>query len=401
MVSHRISARGIAGLACLAAVCATVLAVLPAGAARRTMPTVGRIAGAPLSGYAIGADVAPANFLRRWPDQPTGPALVRLLVRDHLTFVRLLDAPPKPEPALYRRLAHGGWRTVFDELDRAQIHAVLLLSGAYTPAGEPTGQVWAPEGSLRAGQPLAIPPQRQMSTARWVSDEAAIISQIRRQFRGQLPRALAGVEVANEPTVDAATRPALARALRVMRRDVRPLPVTIGGWRAPDPQTGRVLYNQPQTAGTVAPLVDFVSAHLYPDNAVKLPGGEPDRASIQVGTYLPYTLSFLRTVTRLADGKPVVVGEFGARSGLDPTVAEGPQGSPAHQAAVLRAVLKAMATLRSRGITGGTVWLLVPHEGVGQECDTFALICYQPKVTQPGLAVLTLAAGAAARRHDG
>lgn len=355
-------------------------------------------AGAPLSGYALGADIAPSDLLPGWRDQPTGRRLVELLARDHLRFVRLLDSPPTPQPWLATRLAGGGWKTVFDELAAARIRAVLLLTGAYTPRGQPTGKVWAPEGPVLDGQAIPAPPAREMSTAAWDANEAAIIGQIRSQSRGHLPRALAGVEIANEPTVDAATLPMLARALRAMRRQVRGVPVTIGGWRAPDPATGRIRYNQPGVTSEVAPLVDFVSVHLYPDNEVRLPGGQPERNSTRSSTYLPYATSYLATVLSKARHKPVVVGEFGGRSGLAYTPSEGPAGSPAHQAAVIRAVTEAMAHFADRGLTGGTVWLLEPHEGTGQRCDTFALICYQPHVVLPALRMLVGAPKQAAHR---
>jgi hypothetical protein len=80
-----------------------------------------------MAGFGLGVDVAPISLLPGQSLQPTGPALIDLLARDHLTVVRLLDSSPTPGIAQAQALAAGGWKTAFGELHQAGIRAVLLV----------------------------------------------------------------------------------------------------------------------------------------------------------------------------------------------------------------------------------------------------------------------------------
>lgn len=48
-----------------------------------------------------------------------------------------------------------------------------------------------------------------MPTTTWSANEVGVLAQVRAQFGGSMPSALAGVEAANEPTIDATTVPML------------------------------------------------------------------------------------------------------------------------------------------------------------------------------------------------
>lgn len=343
-----------------------------------------------MAGFGLGVDVAPINLLPGQSLQPTGPALIDLLVRDHLTQVRLLDSPPAPDIAQAQALAAGGWKTVFGELQHAGIRAVLLLSGAYRADGAPAGGTWAPEGPPGA----SASPVGSMPTATWIADEKAVLTQIRSQNGGSFPPALAGIEVANEPTVDPSTIPDLAQAIAAAHAEAPGIPVTIGGWRAPKTKGQGFLYNDPSTAPAVVPLVDFVSAHLYPDNAV--PSRQhPDRSSTDPSAFAAYARSFLQALVADAKGKPVFVGEFGGRSGLGGGPAASQGGSPAHQQAVVQAVADVLVSEADHGLTGGTAWWLEPALGTHTTCDSFALICLDANGAQPALRTLALIANSA------
>lgn len=134
-----------------------------------------------MSGFKIGADISPIDFLTGQPDSPSGRDLVSLLVADPIRLVRLEAYAGTPFPALAERLHEGGWRTVFSELERAGIGAVLLIGGEAGPDGYFRWGNWPAEpptpGFPRPGQVVE-------STARWVANEAAILADIKAKCGG-------------------------------------------------------------------------------------------------------------------------------------------------------------------------------------------------------------------------
>ncbi len=324
-----------------------------------------------LHGFHLGVVVQPGLLLPGLALKPTGESLVRLLAADHLRTVRLLASgePPRVLAALHQ----GGWHTVFVELKAAHVQAILLLDGQRRPDGRFVRGVVSSHGLIR--RPSV-----------YIADEEAMLADIRRQEGGHLPVSLAAVDVGNEPLVDSANLPALTALVRAIRADLHGRPVTIGGWHTPGGYHGQGVFNQPQVTSRVAPLEDFVSVHLYPDGLLTT----ANTTSTRPATYLPYARRYLETVLAESGNKPVFVEEFGGQNGLAPASNRRLVGSPAHQQAVVEAVLQAMAALRSRGILGGTAWVVEPYQYGNHAvlCDRWSLICFEPARVLPALGSL-------------
>lgn len=347
-----------------------------------------------MRGFAVGGGVSPINFLPGQTDQPTGPALVSLLQREGIRIVRLVAETPAPQPHLYGELHDGGWRKVFSELATAHIGAVLLVGGEAGVDGVRAAGSWPPEPPSPG---FPAPGQAVEPTSQWIANQGAVLADIEAQCGG-VPAALVGVEVANEPLLDAATLPMLRRDVAAVHAEVPGVPVTIAGWRTAADRPGeRWNFNDPADTSLVAPFVDYVCVHLYVDSLPLGPagGGNGTRAAADPATYVPAARRFLAHVIAGAGGKPVFVGEFGSLDGRPETIPFQPSGgSPAHQVAAVEATLEAMVADRAQGVTGGTVWLLEENAGPGYTCTPFELVCFG-KAPMPALATLS----AAARRY--
>ncbi|MDA8064475.1 MAG: hypothetical protein M0031_03055 [Thermaerobacter sp.] len=331
-----------------------------------------------LSGYHVGVNVGVMSLLPGSARSPSGVALVQLLRRQGIPLVRLMPPgearPGQSQAGAFRSLADGGLKAVFAELGSAHIHAILTLDGYHYPDGRPNHSAWG----WRRGQGSYI-----RSAAAFTADEDATLAEIRRQEGGRLPPQVVAIDVVNEPLVDPVNLRRLAQVVAALR-GASGLPVTIGGWhQAASTPGGALRFSRPQATAQVAPMEDFVSVHLYPDGLTRL-----SKETAHPGPYLPAVRAYLRTVLAQARGKLVFVEEFGGLNGLAPARAGGPTlGSAAHQRAVIDAVLQEMWALRSRGVIGGTAWVLVPVRP-GVACDPWSLICYSPSVTLPALADL-------------
>ncbi|HUY85476.1 MAG TPA: hypothetical protein VMU77_00060, partial [Acidimicrobiales bacterium] len=213
----------------------------------------------PMCGFTLGVDLSPINLLPGLPQSqnPTGTSLITLMEEDHIRLIRLVGDAPGPVPVLMGMLHSGGWKTIFTELDSARIGVVLNLGGETAPNGTFDGD-WSAD-------PLQVPSsQAPEPTAQWISNEAGIIEDIKSQCDG-VPPSLVAVEMANEPLLNPTTLPMIGQALAAIRSELPGIAVTVGGWRAPAIKAGTFWdYNDPADTGEIAPLVDYVSAHLYP-----------------------------------------------------------------------------------------------------------------------------------------
>ena len=341
-----------------------------------------------MCGFTLGVDLSPINLLPGLPQSqnPTGTSLITLMEEDHIRLIRLVGDAPGPVPVLMGMLHSGGWKTIFTELDSARIGVVLNLGGETAPNGTFDGD-WSAD-------PLQVPSsQAPEPTAQWISNEAGIIEDIKSQCDG-VPPSLVAVEMANEPLLNPTTLPMIGQALAAIRSELPGIAVTVGGWRAPAIKAGTFWdYNDPADTGEIAPLVDYVSAHLYPDEVASLPDGEA-RNSTDPSKYLSASSGFIQRVIGAAGGKPIMIGEFGAPDGRPETVPLQPSGgSMAHQTAVIQAVIQTMLQESGQGVTGGTVWSLEQNAGGGYPCTPFQLICFGMTAT-PALQSLATAAAA-------
>lgn len=341
-----------------------------------------------MSGFSIGAGISPINLLPGLQDQPTGPALVSLIKSEGIRIVRLVAETPNPQPVVYQEMHASGWRDIFSELSAAHIDAVLLIGGDAGVNGVDSG-TWPPEPVSLA----PTPSQSVESTSQWIANQGAILADIKAQCGG-VPRSLVGIEAANEPLVTQQTIPMLRQDIEALHREVPGLPVTLAGWRTPAIQAGEQWnYNDPADTYLVAPLVDYVTTHMYLDGLPTLPTSKADRYSSDASEYVDTAESFLNQVIAMSERKPVFVGEFGGIDGKPPSSPTDPRGgTPGHQAAIIEASSEAMFADRSRGVTGGTIWLLEQNEGKGYPCSSFDLVCFGEPPMTLGLQALAAAA---------
>lgn len=342
-----------------------------------TSTTAASSARPPMGGFGIGVDVSPANLVPGLSDQPTGPALVSLLQNEGVHIVRLVADDAQRD--IHQEMDSGGWKEVFDELSAAHIDAILLTGGVLGPNGQFSGY-WPPEPLTPT---FPAPGQAVESTQQFIANQNATLTAIKQQCGG-LPSSLVAIEAVNEPLVTSATLPMLQADIAALHGEAPGLPITIAGWRTPAIHAGeRWNFNDPADTALVAPLVDYVTAHMYLDNLPAPPGTRDERAVTDPSTLVPTAAGFLDTVISGAQGKPIFVGEFGGTDGTSPLHGR-PGGSPQHQAAVIEASAQAMYSERSRGVTGGSVWVLEPAEGTGpnSSCSPTTLICFgQPQMT--------------------
>ena len=316
---------------------------------------------APMSGYSIGGDLDVTDLAGGLRRQPTGAALVRLMKNSGVQIVRLYCY----WGCNMNGLTPEQWRNAFDLLRAAGIKVILRLNGS--PHFLRTGIIRNPE--------------------RYIAGEEAILARLKAAYGGSYPANLVAVDPINEPFVDAQTLPQL-RAVTTAIRRYSGLPVSIGGWRTPDGKNGRGVFNSPDPAVVreLAPLVDYLSIHVYPDDGNNVQG-KSARTSTDPATYEPFVRNFLRVAVSNDGGKPVFVEEFGGQNGLAPAGNRPLAGSPAHQRAVVDAVLQTMRSFKGRGVTGGTVFNLA-HAAPWRNCDGWDLICYRPLRIMPALADL-------------
>jgi hypothetical protein len=339
----------------------------------------------PFGGYVLGANV-PADDLAppSSSEQPTGANLPPILSQYGVQVVRLL-APSGADASV--------WQAVYANLQGEKV--ILQLDGGTM---DPNGVI--------------------TDVGAWIANEEATIQQLESALGGMPPNVVA-IDPVNEPLVTAPgtvcpalgavdTLPALQQVTSAIRSDTG-LPVTIGGWRECTPVGGPAqhapgtayLFNRPDPAviGALAGMVDYLSAHIYPDLQPQL------GCSATEQQYEAYAAGFLQALD--GSGKPYFVEEFGgANGGQTPHGNCVSQGSPQHQQQVVDAVLQAMQAEQQAGsaIYGGTVWELEGDFYNGDPCGDptqkdesgtgggTALICFTssgpPWAVMPALADL-------------
>lgn len=289
-----------------------------------------------------GGAVAVSDLQDGLSAQPTGPALVAQMQQHGVNIVRLLpDLTDGPS-----------LKTAFDNLQAGGIAVIFQVSiGSSTVTSAPDA----------------------------IAADEAELQTLSSDYDGKYPANLVALDAINEPLVDGATLPILAQITTALR-SYSGLPVTIGGWQVPGTNGGANVYNQPSAAAEVAPLVDYLSIHMYPEGIVG------DYESTDPTTYETAALQRLQQMIAAVPNKPIFVEEFGAINGVG--ASKFGTGSAAHQKAVIDGSLAAMQSERAptsgaSGIVGGTVWIL-EGQGAGlNSCNAYAFVCFSPAYQSP------------------
>lgn len=210
------------------------------------------------------------------------------------------------------------WRYVFDEAEKYHMNVILLL----VDGGE--------HSAIEEAQTLLDRYGLASAPALWL------------------------VDLDNEPDLSDTRHMAELQTEAAYVHQVAPaVPVTIGGWwksKVPG-HPGESDWQDPADIPRFIDLVDVISAHLYEfEKGVQL-GFTPGQ----------WTRRFLNAVRQEAQGKPILLEEFGAGNGLAPNTGPTPTGSPAWQASVYRGVLQEVAAEHDQGVIGAVAWIIAPR----------------------------------------
>ena len=161
------------------------------------------------------------------------------------------------------------------------------------------------------------------------------------------------VDLDNEPNLSDPQLMAKLREEAAYVHQVAPtVPVTIGGWKSKVPgHLGGSDFQDPADIPRFINLVDVVSPHLY----------EFEQGVQRGFTPRQWTRRFLNAVRQKAQGKPILLEEFGAGNGLAPTTDPTPTGSPEWQASVYRGVLQEVSAEHDQGVLGAVAWIIAPR----------------------------------------
>lgn len=213
--------------------------------------------------------------------------------------------------------SQAAWRYVFDEAENHHMHIILLLvDGGEHPAIEHARTLLDLFGLAQA-------------PALWL------------------------VDLDNEPDLSDPQQMAELRAEAVYVHQIAPkVRLTIGGWKSELPgHPGEFDWQDPADIPRFIDLVDVVSPHLYEFEQGVQQGFTPAR----------WTRRFLNAMRQEAQGKPILLEEFGAGNGLAPTRTPTPTGSPEWQASVYRGVLQEVAADHNQGVLGAVAWIIAPR----------------------------------------
>jgi endo-1,4-beta-mannosidase len=168
------------------------------------------------------------------------------------------------------------------------------------------------------------------------------------------------VDLDNEPDLSDARNMAELRAEAAYVHQVAPgILVTIGGWKSEVPGQRRFDWQDPADISRFISLVDVVSPHLY----------EFEQGIQQGFTPGQWTRRYLNAVRQKAQGKPILLEEFGASNGLAPTTDPISVGSPEWQASVYRGVLQEVAAEHRQGILGAVAWIIAPRPALPDDSE--------------------------------
>jgi len=213
--------------------------------------------------------------------------------------------------------SRAAWRYVFDEAENHHIHIILLL--------------------VDGGRHTALEHARTLLDHYGLADAPALWL----------------VDLGNEPDLSNPQRMAELREEAAYVHQVAPtVTVTIGGWKSEVlGHPGEFDWQDPADIPKFIDLVNVVSPHLY----------EFEQGVQRGFTPAQWTQRYLNAVRQEAQGKPILLEEFGASNGLAPTTDPTPTGSPEWQALVYRGVLQEVAAEHDQGVLGAVAWIIAPR----------------------------------------
>ena len=161
------------------------------------------------------------------------------------------------------------------------------------------------------------------------------------------------IDLDNEPDISNAQEIAALREEAAYIRQVLPkVLLTIGGWKSEiADEPGQFNWQDPADIPSFIDLVDIVAPHLY----------QFDQGAEQGFTPQQWTQRFLSEVRKQAQGKPILLEEFGAGNGLAPTTQADPTGSLQWQASVYQGVLQEVAAEHNQDVVGAVSWIFAPR----------------------------------------
>jgi hypothetical protein len=216
-----------------------------------------------------------------------------------------------------KQYSQATWRYVFDEAEKYHMNVILLLIDA------------GKHSAIEEAQTLLDHYGLAHAPALWL------------------------VDLNDEPDVSDPQQMAELREEAAYIHQVAPkVPITIGGWKSKVPGHPKWFdWQDPEDIPKLINLVNIVSPHLYGFEQDAQRGITPQQA----------TRRFLAAVRQRAQGKPILLEEFGAGNGLAPTTAPTPTGSPEWQASVYRGVLQEVSAEHDQGVIGAVAWIIAPR----------------------------------------
>jgi hypothetical protein len=206
---------------------------------------------------------------------------------------------------------------------------------------------------------VASAPSGQAGTVRLSYDEQSIDN-----ILGALPsaqRSKVAIDLGNEEDEDYALYSVLSiyqTEAQYIRNKYPGVLITVGGWKIGSS------YNKASDGSVYESLEDFVSAHIYVDTSNKNSPAS-DTSSV---------LNYFSQVNQWSGGKPILMGEYGASSGVTPVSQTPPVPppcttcSPSAQAATNAASVAGVVEAQQQGINaiGGLVWSYYPRGALGE-----------------------------------
>jgi hypothetical protein len=235
------------------------------------------------------------------------------------------------------------WADVFSRALTTNMYLIVLL-----------------EQSTPERNAVASAPSGQAGTVRLTYDEQSIDNILRALPSAQ--RTKVAIDLGNEEDENNALYSMLSiyqTEAEYIRNKYSGVSITVGGWRV------GTSYNEPGDGSVYESLEDFVSAHYYVDTSN---GHSPatDTASV---------LNYFSQVNNWSAGKPILLGEYGAASGVMPGSSPScTTCSPGAQAATNAATVAGIVEAQQQGMNaiGGLVWSYYPRGALGPPANNLS-----------------------------